>query len=392
MAGDNNLEGAGKEDLDEMKEVGSNDRLKIVVQFDTEQNKTTRYLIEKNGLKILQEMPGVNTGDPKILTDFIKWGINEFPAQHYLINIWNHGGGWENLPTDYDYESLRASKPGLASKLKRVRRSIFRNTIKKIDNRSPADRAIAIDVGAADYLDNMELRTAIFNALPDNKKFDILGCDACLMNMLEIAFENKDVANIMVGSEETEPGTGWPYTSILKKLSEIPNMSPSDLAKAIAQDYGEYYENNGNAIQDQSATQSALDLTHIQPVAESLNDLANVMIKNIDDIAGQVLLARQKAQKFDMPEYIDLISFLDELIKRLPQNKAVADAAKKTLSILKSEQDKFIIANTKWGPRVERASGVSIYFPEHDYLEDYGDLAFSKQYQWKQFLKTMMNA
>lgn len=287
---------------------------------------------------------------------------------------------------------LRASKPGLASKMKRVRRSIFRNTIEKIDNRSPADRAIAIDVGAADYLDNMELSAAIFNALPDNKKFDILGCDACLMNMLEIAYENKDVANFMVGSEETEPGTGWPYTSILKKLSDTPNMTPSDLARAITQDYGEYYEKNGNAIQDQSATQSAIDLTHIQPVAESLNELANIMIKNIDEIAGQVLLARQKPQKFDMPEYVDLISFLDDLIKRLPKNKTITDAAKKTLSILKSEQDKFIIANTTWGPRVERASGVSIYFPEHEYLEDYGDLAFSKQYQWKQFLKTMINA
>ena len=36
------------------------------------------------------------------------------------------------------------------------------------------------------------------------------------MNMLEIGYENKDAANIMVGSEETEPTAGWPYASILK--------------------------------------------------------------------------------------------------------------------------------------------------------------------------------
>jgi predicted RNA-binding protein with PIN domain len=41
MAGDNNLEGAGKEDLDEMKEVGSSSELNIIVQFDTE-DKTSK--------------------------------------------------------------------------------------------------------------------------------------------------------------------------------------------------------------------------------------------------------------------------------------------------------------------------------------------------------------
>ena len=46
-------------------------------------------------------MPNVNTGDPKVLTEFIKWGINKYPAQHYLIDIWNHGGGWEKSPTRF---------------------------------------------------------------------------------------------------------------------------------------------------------------------------------------------------------------------------------------------------------------------------------------------------
>lgn len=87
MAGDNNLEWAGKEDLDEMQIVGSDSKVKIVVQFDTEQNRTTRYLVEKNNLKVLQEMPGVNCGDPSVLTDFIKWGTKNYPAKYYLINV-----------------------------------------------------------------------------------------------------------------------------------------------------------------------------------------------------------------------------------------------------------------------------------------------------------------
>jgi predicted RNA-binding protein with PIN domain len=57
MAGDNNLEGAGREDLDEMKNVGSTAQVNILVQFDTEENKTTRYRIEKDKLTVLQELP-----------------------------------------------------------------------------------------------------------------------------------------------------------------------------------------------------------------------------------------------------------------------------------------------------------------------------------------------
>ena len=42
----------------------------------------------------------VDCGDPKVLTDFLKWGMKKYPAKHYLVDVWNHGGGWENLPAE----------------------------------------------------------------------------------------------------------------------------------------------------------------------------------------------------------------------------------------------------------------------------------------------------
>ena len=56
MAGDNNLQGAGSTDLAEMKRIGSTDDVNVIVQFDTKANKTTRYRVEKNKLKVLREM------------------------------------------------------------------------------------------------------------------------------------------------------------------------------------------------------------------------------------------------------------------------------------------------------------------------------------------------
>lgn len=390
MAGDNNLEGAGREDLKEMKKVGSSSALNIIVQFDTERNRTTRYRVEKNRLAAVQKMPGVDSGDPKVLSDFIKWGMKNYPAQHYLVNVWNHGGGWENLPDDYDYNSIRGAKPRLVSRLKGLRRSIFRTTVNKIHKRNKVDRAIALDCGSQDYLDNQELRSAIAGALPDEKKIDILGFDACLMNMLEICYEMKDTTNFIVGSEETEPGAGWPYASILKDLARNPGTTPAELAKTISTRYGEWYQKNGDPVHDGSATQSSLDIAQIKPVADAVNELADAFLKNLDGVAPQVTFARSKTQKFYYPEYIDLGDFANQLIKRLSNNQEIVSAATKiTRSLSSTSGVSFVIANSTWGSSVARATGISIYFPfEEDYSRDYVDLLFSRDTKWNEFLES----
>lgn len=386
MAGDNNLEGAGRDDLAEMKQVGSTADVNIIVQFDTEENQTTRYRVEKKKARVLQQLPGVDCGDPKVLTEFIKWGTQNYPATHYLVDVWNHGGGWENLPADYNYDAIRAAKPSRAAKLNRLKRALFRTTVKKIHKRRANERAIAIDCGSHDYLDNQELRNGIYNALPQGNKFDILGCDACLMNMLEIAYEMKDTACYMVGSEETEPGAGWPYTAILKQLVAKPTMSPADVAKTIVAEYGKYFQKTR-----ETATQSALDLAQIQSVAAAVNELAEVLLADLRNVAGGVSLARDRAQKFEMPEYVDLGDLAGQIAQRLPQNARVKTATDKILAALNPTTGKgLVIQNATSGAKVQRATGVSIYFPHpEDYAPDYSDLAFSKDGSWKKFLEEL---
>lgn len=389
MAGDNNLQGAGSADLAEMKQVGSTDRVNVIVQFDTEKNKTTRYRVEKKKLKVLQQMPGVNCGDPKVLTGFLKWGIKTFPAERYLVDVWNHGGGWENLPADYDYNGIRAAKPASAHKRLRLRRAIFKTTVQKIHKRPAEARAIAIDCGSHDYLDNQELRKAIAAALPGGKKFDVFACDACLMNMLEIAYEMKDTAQVMVGSEETEPGEGWPYAAILKALVAKPAMGPADLAKVVVSEYAKYFTKAHTA-----ATQSALALDRIPAIASGVNALATALLADIQHLAGTVTLARDRAQKYEYPEYIDLGDFAAQLAQRLPHNAAVQAAVSSIKGSLDtSSSSAFVIANATTGAGVARSTGVAIYFPHaEDYAADYSDLLFSQQGKWRELLQAIFNA
>ncbi len=384
MAGDNNLEGAGRSDLVEMKRVGSTPDVNVIVQFDTEANATTRYKVAKSKLQVLKSMPGVNCGDPRILTDFLQWGMREYPARRYLVNVWNHGGGWENLPADYDYDAVRAAKPRRAAKLTQLRRSLFRTTAEKIHARSVEDRAIALDCGSRDYLDNQELRTALSEALPAGSKFDVLACDACLMNMFEIAYEMKDTADVMVGSEETEPGAGWPYADILKELVEQPSMSGPDLCAIVVDKYGQYY-----AKRRMAATQSSLNLKCASRLAKAIDALADAMLADVHTIAGTICLARDKAQRFEVPEYMDLGDFACQLLARLPQESPIRDAASGVLSALDSKSASgFVLANVACGASVKRATGVSIYFPRQEaYSPDYRDLAFSHDGQWRKFLE-----
>jgi hypothetical protein len=197
----------------------------------------------------------------------------------------------------------------------------------------------------------------------------------------------------MVGSEEVEPGSGWPYTMILNKLASNPEMSPRELSKVIAQEYGQYYQNEGDKIADQFVTQSAIDLGQVKSVAESVNELAEILIKDLNNVIPGVTVARERAQKFSTIEYIDLLSFLQQLTKWLPNNDEIKDAVKKISDKLNGPTNALVIANATWGDSVKDANGISIYFPTKEkYSPDYSDLLFSKDCKWNEFLTKLFSA
>ena len=98
MAGDNNLDGAALRDIEEMARVGSTKDVNVLVQLDRlEDKKTRRFLITKGGgydRDCVETFGETNTGDPKILEDFLAWSIERYPAERYFLILWNHGSGW----------------------------------------------------------------------------------------------------------------------------------------------------------------------------------------------------------------------------------------------------------------------------------------------------------
>jgi clostripain len=228
MAGDNDLDPAALDDIGELARVGSSEDVNVLVQLDRDKDlMTRRFRITKGGgyrKDCIETFGETNSGDPKVLLDFIDWSIGKYPADRYFLVLWNHGSGWWDEPD-------------------RAFRLIKRN--------------IAYDDSSGgDSLDNQELKDVLTNVTQEiGKRVDIIGMDACLMTMVEVAYQLRESAMVMVGSEIEEPGDGWPYEEVIGIVRNKPRSAPTTMARKIVSAYITSYQGSG-----QSVTQSALNL------------------------------------------------------------------------------------------------------------------------------------
>src|SRR5581483_10130123 len=138
-------------------------------------------------------------------------------------------------------------------------------------------RGIAYNDGSGDCLDNRELKQVVAHAHRAlGRPLDVVGMDACLMTMLEVAYQLRDHARILVGSEEPEPGAGWPYVTILGDLVARAAMTPAELGAAVVRRYAEFYGPDGPDV-----TQSAIDLGKLDDMVSAVERLARLLIAEL---------------------------------------------------------------------------------------------------------------
>jgi len=388
MAGDNSLDPEGIQDLKEMKKVGSTDKLNIVIQFDRAAGHVARrYYLRKGGIvtgDAVASLGAVNTGDPKCLSDFIQWGVKKYPADHYLLVLWNHGQGWDDtdIYADERHRNLRRLATGP------IRHALFHSPVRRTLEKAGSDhtaRAILLDDNAKDFLDNLEMKKVVAGtAKLLKRKLDILGMDACLMSMAEVGYQICDSADYTVGSEQTEPGEGWPYHTILGALAKNPAMTPRDLSALIVDKYLASY---GNA---DGVTQSACDLSKAGALATAVAGLVAALNASLSESASRqrILAVRNQVQSYEVPDNIDLVDFCSLLAK------ASADSATTTAcqDVVKAVKSAYVMAQGYKGGDMKNSNGVAIYFPLQSVSPLYAGLDFSKKTGWDAFLKTYLNA
>jgi len=358
MAADNNLDGAGEEDLESLRKGSIYSDMTIVVQRDrwafVDEAETVRYHIKGGEIFKEENLGELNTGDPKILRDFIEESAKAHPSEKLIVVIWSHGMGVD----DFDIYNG-----------KRERYFVPKQEIEEI--------AISYDDSAQDFLDNIELQ----KALEVDVKIDVLGFDACLMGMFEIAYQLRNNAEVMVGSQHVEPASGWDYPRVLEEL-KLENSS-NEMGEDLVKFYGDYYEQNTSDV----TTQSALNLKNIEETARHLDVFAKLLLDNLES-KNDLKYALLSSQLFNKNEYVDLVDFVKNTKERL-EITCLDFHADKLLDSLES----FIIANQTTGYSMRGANGVSVYFPSQkrpfkETFEMYEKLDFSQDYpNWIDLIK-----
>ncbi|MBN1136637.1 MAG: hypothetical protein JXM73_08620, partial [Anaerolineae bacterium] len=283
MAADNNLEGAGIDDFLEMAVAGSDQNLNIVVQFDRIPGydsrygdwRTTKRFLVGAGMQPLpdqavMDIGEANMGDPQTVIDFVTWARANYPADHYALIFWNHGGGWLE---------------GFGDKGGTIEDFCWDTT------------------NGGDAITSAELYQLLDSVTSGGAApLDQVGFDACVMAMWEVDNQIKPFGSaVSVSSEANEPWDGWPYDTIMADLKANPGWTPAELGYDIVQ---RYYESYGN-----DETQSAKDLgAAYTELNQAVDDLAYALIIYEPLYHNQYDTARGAAQNFGS-SFLDLYDF-----------------------------------------------------------------------------------
>ncbi|MFM6204065.1 clostripain-related cysteine peptidase, partial [Planktothrix sp.] len=346
MAADNYLSEEGLIDINEMEAVDLPDNVNVVVQYDgIEDGDTKRGAIQRDSntsvvsskLTAVDEAnPELNSGDPQTLTDFIKWGQENYAAQKYAVVVWDHGRGLSGVAWDETsgYANLSVKEVSQAIK----------------------------DAGLGSQL-------------------ELVGFDAGLMGVTEQAYELKDATKVVVASQETEPAQGWDYTGWLNQLANADGRLDTDqMSNAIIDSYeASYQDYSEGGLQ----TLSAVRTQTVGDLKTALDEFVDEVLANAsEDDWKEIVQARSSATEFAIPEQRDLGSFMDA-IANSGVTETIADKARAVSETLEQAViDQVDLAG---------ASGLSIYLPpitgsydKDTYkAENYSFVADSK---WEDFL------
>lgn len=411
MDGHNDLEPYTAYSMLDLEAAGSNQKVNVVAELgrisqeklkeisqglgrpyeptnvDGDWSGVRRYLVQKDdpckpeqvrqiNSPVVADLGEADMSDPKTLSDFLVWGIKNYPAKHYLVVLMDHGGGWRGAFTD---------------------------------DASAGGTHIMTTPQIAEAFKTAKKETGVTP--------DVVDMVACLMGSSETAYELKDNLKFYCASEEIATTDAFVYSPIIntlqKKAADREPFCPRDLAKYLV----DYYSDKPTAF----TTKSAMDLTALDGLKEAVDKLASAL-SSTDTKPEIITAAMNDAQNFSRNYYVEYYSHfrdLYDMAKKLATSDRITDPALKgaaegvmqvvkesviarlnnpyeridVLDFSKSLDGKENIAIAKVSSGVMQSEGLSIYAPtDRKYTDNpanmarYGDLQFAKDMKWDEFL------
>jgi hypothetical protein len=227
----------------------------------------------------------------------------EFTIGFWQDLIWNHGQGWRfQLAQDFDIKAAATSRNPVPATTSRLKSAL--NSVPPLNGY----RSVSLDEDTGNILFNSDIQKVLdqrFSA----RKLDVLGFDACLMAMAQASYAFRNSVNVMIGSEELEPGEGWQYSAWLEPLTQNSALNGADVAKAVVESYKRRYGDVN------LTTLSALDLARAEQIATSISLLGSEMSSQLTSERGAIAKARGAitpyGQAARLSTSIDLEFFLE---------------------------------------------------------------------------------
>jgi hypothetical protein len=351
---DHNLDGSSVVDMQEMQKIGSSNTFNIVVQWDrSEVSGVQRGVVGQGKFNVVQKLPELNSDDPKVLADFISWGIQKYPARRYGLVMWDHGGQW-----DGGFGGDETNK-GSGLTVMDMRRSIQAGM-----------------------------------ALSQQKKFEFMTFDTCLMGGLELLASYADLANVYIANPELDFGDGWEYTNTFGYLKNNPSVPMNLFATKENEHWAKHHSVDEADILYRA--HSAYDPSKLPALLTASKNFVAALDTAWENEADELATLRSKVLEYNIDtdeprapkNYVDYGHYA-ALVAKTTQDANLKTASANLQAAIKNA----VIAKTL-GKNNQAASGLSIWMPadsselpDASVLESYDQLYKISETGWNTFLE-----
>jgi len=204
---------------------------------------TVKRLFIHNGQRhVLADLGKQEMSEPQTLSEFVQYAKANFPAQHYALILWNHGGGTKGFGSEF------SPKTGEYK----------------------------------DYMKLTQLKDSYQSIRQRNGLLDIVVYDACFMSSIEVAEITSGVTKVMAASTESEPEHGLDYAHLLKTIAANPPKNGVEFGKIVKTGYLEQTLSK-RTFTSRHITYSVLDLTQLPAFNKTLALFAKELNKQLND-------------------------------------------------------------------------------------------------------------
>ena len=294
VVADNDLDFCTAEDFQEFRDGGSSESVNVLVLADRFEEPAYLYCIEDNDMVVLESLGEVNMGDPAMLTWFVDYADENFPAEHRILFFWDHGTPTAGVGVD---TTMEGDEPG----------------------------------EGWDWLSHREVAEAL-----DGYHMDIIACDECSIGQMETIYEYVAMGvsvDYMIASESYIGWRGFSYDKIVQQLVLEPEMDALDLCTVIVDEFTNLFS-VPPYMSEILTTQSIFDMSEISALGEAVTAMADALASDIDSYRETIKAAQLGSI---MPwgtrgeSWIDMISFVELLMDGIQSNDPVVGSCEAVL-------------------------------------------------------------